>query len=162
MPISHYANGKKYIPLWVLVNSISMGDISKFYSNMLQKDREDAARRMKWGLRENQLASCLFFLCTFRNWCAHDERLYSYLSYANLCDNNYFRYFHISSKNTNNYFAVMVAFKMVLSKNRYNEYIEQIESLFDELSKELSTIPIKKIRKIMGVPTNWRSLKKID
>lgn len=56
----------------------------------------------------------------------------------------------------------MVAFKMILSKNRYNEYIEQIESLFDELSKELSTIPIKKIRKIMGVPTNWRSLKKID
>ncbi|MGN1343013.1 MAG: Abi family protein [Traorella sp.] len=91
--ISHYVNGKNYVPLWVLVNSISMGDISKFYSNMLQKERDDVARRMKWGLRENQLASCLFFLSTFRNRCAHDERLYSYLSYANLCSNSYFRFF---------------------------------------------------------------------
>lgn len=162
LSISHYVHRKKYIPLWVLVNSISMGDISKFYSNMLQKDREDVARRMKWGLRENQLVSCLFFLCTFRNRCAHDERLYSYLSYASLSDNMYFRYFHINSKNTNNYFAVTIAFKMLLSKNRYNEYIERIEDLFDELSKDLSTIPIKKIKKIMGIPTNWRSLKKLN
>lgn len=38
----------------------------------------------------------------------------------------------------------MIAFKMVLSKMRYNEYIKQIEDLFDELSKDLSTIPIRK------------------
>ena len=162
LSISHYVNGKNYIPLWVLVNSISMGDISKFYSNMLQKERDDVARRMKWGLRENQLASCLFFLSTFRNRCAHDERMYSYLSYAYLCNNNYFHYFHINTNNTNNYFAVMIAFKMVLSKTRYNEYIKQIEDLFDELSKDLSTIPIRKIRKIMGIPNNWRRLKTLN
>lgn len=162
LSISHYVNGKNYIPLWVLVNSISMGDISKFYSNMLQKERDDVARRMKWGLRENQLASCLFFLSSFRNRCAHDERMYSYLSYAYLCNNSYFHYFHINTNNTNNYFAVMIAFKMVLSKTRYNEYIKQIEDLFDELSKDLSTIPIRKIRNIMGIPNNWRRLKTLN
>ena len=44
LSISHYVNGKNYIPLWVLVNSISIGDISKFYSNMLQKERDDVER----------------------------------------------------------------------------------------------------------------------
>lgn len=162
LSISHYVNGKNYIPLWVLVNSISLGDISKFYSNMLQKEREDVARRMKWGLRENQLASCLFFLSTFRNRCAHDERLYSFLSYANLCNNNYFNYFHITSNNTNNYFAVMIAFKMLLSTKRYNQYIYQVEKQFDKLSKNISTISTRKIRNIMGIPNNWRRLKTLD
>ena len=56
----------------------------------------------------------------------------------------------------------MIAFKMVLSKTRYNEYIKQIEDLFDELSKDLSTIPIRKIRHIMGIPNNWRRLKTLN
>lgn len=157
LSISHYVNGKNYIPLWVLVNSISMGDISKFYSNMRQQERDEVARRFKWGVREHQLASCLFFLSTIRNRCAHDERLYSYLSYANLCSNKYFKYFHLTS--TNNYFSVMVAFKMLLPSKRYHFYHDQIEQLIDKLASGLNTISVTKIRKIMGLPNNWKRLK---
>lgn len=157
LSVSHYVSGKNYLPLWVLVNTLSLGDISKFYSNMIQQERNEVARRLKWGIREHQLASCLFFLSTIRNRCAHDERLYSYLSYIDLCNNKYFYYFHKTS-NTNNYFAVMVAFKMLLSKKRYQTYQKQIENLFNELDSQLSTIPIRKIRGIMGIPNNWRRL----
>ncbi len=159
LSISHYVSGKNYIPLWVLVNSISMGDISKFYSNMKQSERNDVAQRMKWGVRENELANCLFFLSAIRNRCAHDERLYSYLCSTNLHSNRYFRYFHVSV--TNNYFAIMVAFKMLLSNKRYVEYNEKMEQLFDELSNNLHTITIGKIRSFMGIPSNWKKLKQI-
>ena len=158
LSILHYASSKNHIPLWVLVNSISMGDISKFYSNMLQQERDDVSRRMKWGVRSHQLASALFFLSTIRNRCAHDERLYSYLSYANLCRNKYLSYFHITT-NTNNYFSVMVAFKMLLSDKRYVSYHNQFEKLIDELSSKLTTISVSKIRNIMGLPNNWKHLK---
>lgn len=158
LSVSHYVSGKNYLPLWVLVNTLSLGDISKFYSNMLQQERDDVSRRLKWGVREHQLASCLFFLSTIRNRCAHDERLYSYLSYIDLCNNNYFYYFHRTS-NTNNYFAVMVALKILLPNNRYQTYHEQLENLFNELDSRLSTIHNKKIRGIMGIPNNWRRLK---
>lgn len=158
LSVSHYVSGKNYIPLWVLVNTLSMGDISKFYSNMKQKEREDIARRLKWGVRENQLASCLFFLSTIRNRCAHDERLYSYLSYISLCNNNYFCYFHKTTE-TNNYFAVMIAFKILLSDKRYQVYHRQIEYLFNQLDCQLLSISIRKIRGIMGFPNNWKHLK---
>lgn len=39
-----------------------MGEISKFYVNMLQHDQNNVAKRIKHGLRENILSSCLFFL----------------------------------------------------------------------------------------------------
>ena len=158
LSVSHYVNGKNYLPLWVLVNTLSMGDNSKFYSNMKQQERNDVARRLKWGVRDHQLASCLFFLSTIRNRCAHDERLYSYLSYIDLCNNKYFRYFHRIS-DTNNYFGVMVAFKMILTDKRYQAYHQQMEHLFSELDSHLSTISVKKIRGIMGIPNNWKRLK---
>lgn len=155
--VTHYVNGKNYIPLWVLVNTISMGEISKFYSNMHQRNREDVARRMKWGVRENQLSSCLFFLSSIRNRCAHDELLYSYQSYVKLCNNNFQGYFKI--KHTNNYFSVLIAFKILLSKNRYDSYHDQIECLFNELDNKLHTINVKKIQNIMGFPHNWKGLR---
>lgn len=158
LSVSHYVNGKNYIPLWVLVNTLSMGDISKFYSNMIQQERDEVARRLKWGIREHQLSSCLFFLSTIRNRCAHDERLYSYLSYIHLCNNNYFNYFH-KTTDTNNYFSVIVSFKMLLSNTRYQAYHEQINHLFNELEHQLITISIRKIRGIMGFPNNWNRIK---
>lgn len=162
LSISHYVNGKNYIPLWVLVNSISMGDISKFYSNMLQKERDDVARRMKWGLRENQLASCLFFLSTFRNRCAHDERMYSYLSYAYLCNNNYFHYFHINTNNTNNYFAVMIAFKWYLVKRVIMNISSKLKIYLMNCQRIFQLFQLEKIRNIMGIPNNWRRLKTLN
>lgn len=158
--VAHYVGDKNYIPLWVLVNTISMGDISKFYSNMLQSDREEVAKRFKWGIRENQLSSCLFYLSAVRNRCAHDERLYSYLSKANLYANNYFKYFKIA-KETNNLFAAMVALKMTLSNKRYISFQNEVEKLLNDLSSKLTTIPIKKIREYMGFPNNWKNLGKL-
>lgn len=159
LSITHYANGKNYIPLWVLMNSISMGDLSKFYSNMLQKEREDVAKRLKWGIRENQLSSCLFFLSSIRNRCAHDERLYSFLSHTGLISNNYFHYF----KNTvnNNYFCVIIAFKMLLSNKDFTDYISKFEILYSHTSSQIKSISMNKIRGIMGLPNNWRRLKSL-
>lgn len=156
LSITHYVSGKNYVPLWVLMNSLSFGEISKFYANMHQKERDDVAKRFKWGIRENELGNCLTFLTTIRNRCAHDERLYSYLSSTNLCTNKYFKYFHIAT--TNNYFSVMIAFKLLLSNAEYKKYHQDVEKLFQQLSAQLHSISIKKIRGIMGLPNNWKRL----
>lgn len=159
LSVSHYVGGKNHLPLWVLVNTLSMGDISKFYSNMIQSERSTVARNIKWGVREHELTSCLFFLSTIRNRCAHDERLFSYLSYIDLCSNKYFRYFHTPGNSTNNYFSAMIAFKMLLPAKHYQAFHEQLQALFHELNNHLTTISLKKIRHIMGVPNNWNRLK---
>lgn len=158
LSVSHYVNGKNYIPLWVLVNTMSLGEISKFYVNMLQHDKNEVAKCMKWGVRENKLSNCLFFLSSIRNRCAHDELLYCYNSYVNLINNKYFNYFRIAgAKNT--YFAVMIVFKMLLNTREYNIYQKKIEVLLEELTGTLTTISVKKIQRIMGFPNNWRYLK---
>ena len=160
LSVAHYVNGKNYVPLWVLTNTMSFADTSKFYSCMIQKDRDDVAKRFKWGLRENHLASALHLLSSIRNRCAHDERLYSYSSYANLHMNQYFNYFKIK-KETNNYFAVLVALKLILPNRDYCAFHKQIEDLFAELGKKIKVIPATKIRKEMGFPKNWTKLREL-
>ncbi|MEI3141043.1 MAG: Abi family protein [Lawsonibacter sp.] len=39
--ISHYMLEYGYVPLWVLVNALTLGSISKFYSYLSQKDQND-------------------------------------------------------------------------------------------------------------------------
>jgi abortive infection bacteriophage resistance protein len=155
--ITHYVNGKNYIPLWVLVNTLSFGDMSKLYSNMLSHDRNEVAKRIKWGLREDYMSSCLILISSIRNRCAHDELLYSYQSYAFIKQNNYLKYFQ--KTDTNNYFSNIVAFKMLLSQREYALFQTSLEELLNKLSKELSTINISKIRNLMGFPSNWTRLK---
>lgn len=159
LSITHYVSGKNYIPLWVLVNSLSFGEMSKFYTNMHQKERNNVAKYFKWGIKENELGNSLAFLTIIRNRCAHDERLYSYLSTTNLSYNKYFKYFNITT--TNNYFAVMITFKLLLSDIEYKEYQQKVETILSELSSRLRSIPLKKIRGIMGLPNNWKRLQSL-
>lgn len=159
LAVSHYVSGKNYIPLWVLVNTISFGDISKFYVNMLPHDRNEVAKHIKFGIREQELSSILFFLSSVRNRCAHDELLYCYNSHISIRNNRYLNYFRIYRKNM--YFSVMVSFKMLLDKKEYTVYQEKVDVLFEELRKELTTISIKDIQRIMGVPYNWKYLENL-
>lgn len=74
--ICHYMTNYGFVPLWVLVNIMSFGDICNFYRLMKQKDRVTIAK--KFNISEVDLANFLNILCKTRNLCAHDERLYNY------------------------------------------------------------------------------------
>lgn len=154
--VQHYVDSKNYLPLWVLVNAISMGDMSKFFSNMLQSERDEVAKRIKWGIREKQLSTILYFLSSVRNRCAHDERLYCFHSHVSIGANNYHAYFH--SKNKNGYFSVLIAFKMLLPREEYTAYQRKVEGLLNELNRQLKSIGISKIRAAMDLPSNWKKL----
>lgn len=157
----YYVHDKKYIPLWVLVNTMSFADTSKFFSNLKQKDQNEIAKRVKYGVRPQELANYLFFLSSIRNRCAHDELLYNYLSYTHLYNNCYFNYFRYNciNSNRNNYFSVMVTLKALLPKKDYTCFFDTFSCLYEHLAKQLHTIPLSKVRNCMGLPQNWRRLK---
>lgn len=158
--ITHYVDGKNYVPLWVLVNSLSFGNISRFYSVMVQKEREEVAKRIKWGVREHDLKNILHFLGAIRNVCAHGERFYIYKNYVDLNDNSIFKYFRYR-RNKNNFFAVIVALKLILTKESFNKYFNDLENLCNILKNSIRTIRFKDIIYMMGLPSNWKMIKKL-
>lgn len=95
--IRHYMTTYGKVPLWVLVNDLTFGNISNFYQLMLPSDREKvcgivakASKRPSkrvGTLSQVTLRRSCVVLNGFRNICAHDERLYcSHVEGANLAE----------------------------------------------------------------------------
>lgn len=63
-------------PLWVLVELMSLGELSFFYSDMLIADRKAIANDV-FGTQEKNVCSWLACLTNLRNSCAHYSRLYN-------------------------------------------------------------------------------------
>jgi len=170
--ISHNVLTYGYVPLWVLVNTLSLGTVSTFYSYLIQKDQNDIGRR--FNLKPEQLSKFLFILAIFRNACAHDERLFNLksrkkdMSPNSIKTSGIHRQLGIPFNSSNNptcgkndLFAIVIIFKLMLPKESFNVFINRIKSLVDHLESELAVITIKNVLEKMGFPENWEDISNI-
>lgn len=167
--ISHYMLDYGYVPLWVLVNTLSLGTISTFYGALKQQDQNDIGRF--FNLRPSELNSILKVLTIFRNACAHDERLYNLKSMnRNMRPNNIPTLPIHTSLNIpvnrgnnqlngkNDLFAIVLIFKTMLSNGSFANFYNTIDAEMNRLNQNLQTIPLSKIENAMGFIPNWRDL----
>lgn len=170
--ISHYMLEYGYVPLWVLVNTLTFGTVSVFYANLKQKEQNEIGRFFK--LKPDEMKGMLQILSLFRNACAHDERLYSLKAMnRNMRPNNIratpiHAALCIPKNHGNNYvagvndlFAIVILFKIMLSENSFQRFFSSLEILIKELSGQLTTIPIEKIEQCMGFVPNWRDIQNL-
>lgn len=160
--ISHYLKKYGYIPLWVLNNILTLGQISKFYSILKQPDRQKISK--VFLITDNQLESILFYLSSVRNFCAHGNRLYCFRTKRPLIDFNAHAFLKIPKTNGHEYdygkrdlFASMIALRYVLPKSDYLKLIKEIYRLFSIIRPKLTAINENDILKEMGFPIDWRS-----
>lgn len=166
--INHYMIKYGFIPLWVLVNILSFGDICNFYRLMNQKERVNIAKN--FNIAEYDLTSLLNILCKTRNLCAHDERLYNYKyeAYTTINDTKYHTLLSLQKNNNryaigkNDLFAVMIALKLLLSPDDYNKFHHKIFSRFMSIQSKLKTISLGDVLTSMNFPNNWHDLSKMS
>lgn len=170
--VSHYMLDYGYVPLWVLVNTLTLGSISKFYAAMKQQDQNAVGLMFK--LRPDELISILFVLSIFRNACAHDERLYNLKSVNKdlrpnmIKTNSIHRSLQIPCDNSgnpiqgkNDLFAIVIIFKLMLSKPDFDKFCSSMKVNIESLSKQLAVISIDDVLCEMGFPDNWTDIQNI-
>lgn len=163
--ITHYLDNYNYIPLWVLVRVLSFGKISKFYS--LMKSKEQNAISRKYNLRINEFKIMLHNLTLIRNICAHDEKLYDIKIKNRIPSNIYHEKLKINNKNgnyqyaTRDLFSIIIILKILLEKEQFSKFYNEIINSIEQLKKELSTISIDKVIYKMGFPKNYKKLLKL-
>lgn len=170
--ISHYMLEYGYVPLWVLVNALTLGSISKFYSYLSQKDQNDIGRHFK--LKPDEMNSFLQVLTIFRNACAHDERLYNLKALRRNTKPNSIRTMPIHAKmgipvradnnpvcGKNDLFAIVIIFRTMLSKSSFNTFFHSLKKQLEVLDKALTTINITAVKGAMGFPANWETIRTI-
>ena len=158
--VDHQKKKHNNIPLWVLIKTLTFGNMSKMYS--LQQDciKSDIAKEFPL-IKENQLSIILDILTRYRNVCAHNERLFDFkYQQSRLKTTMIHRYFNLYTNNpsASNLFDVIIFLKYLLNEYEFSSLVEDIDFILQKLSRETNQIQKSQILKLMGFPQNWKDI----
>ena len=160
--LNHHMKKYGYIPLWVLIRIMTLGEVSKFYELMKQKDQNAVAK--KFGVREKTLKTYLHNIAIVRNICAHDEKLYDLkLNNAIIKNNIHFNY-NLDlqdGKYSNGYkdlFSIIIILKVLLKEIEFKKFYTILINDLEELKENIKSIDFIQILNKMGFPQNYKKL----
>lgn len=159
--IREFYDKHKNVPLWVLVNFLSLGQITHFYTVIDEELRDRIARDFaeeyseeygKIRLKPGDLDAILQIVFPYRNKSAHEEILYRYhlphpveLGAAeSMLD------MEKGSLSGATVFSVLRLLKLVLSKEDYDWFSKELGQLIEELKAAVQEQAFKKIMKDAG------------
>ena len=158
--IRHYMNTYQYVPLWVLMNVLTIGQLSKIYIS--QKGRIQIKVCQDFGpLKVNEMGKILAVMTKFRNVCAHNDRLFDFRTKDALLDRNIYERMRIFKEKgryqygKNDLFAQVIILKLILTNEDFRTFFQKLKKCFEKY-------PIhKKILEKMGFPENWERIGRI-
>lgn len=165
--IAHYLDKHDGVPLWVLVNYLTIGNMQYFYScldnslqNTIAKDFSISYKRDYGNVihfTPDMLESTLKTVTFFRNVCAHEERLYNFKLHkpAPSAGIASILSIHTHLLDKGNIFTVLAFLKLVLPKKEHQKMIKNINKLIHSYSSKFNSINFNDILLEMGLVTNW-------
>lgn len=166
-PIKHYLDNHDGVPLWVLINYLTLGNINYFYmclddslKNTIAKDFAVNFNRdyqVNYHITPAIILDVLKMANFFRNVCAHEERMYSFRVLNPPRNANISNILNIPQNLLSNgkLFTLITFLKLVLPKNDYRQLIKEIKRLFAEYDHRFSSVSFSHILNKMGFPNNW-------
>lgn len=159
--IKHYIEEHGEVPLWVLVNFLTMGNIANFYNiltdsmkNIIAKFYTDKYRTQNkdhtFRLSSADLSACLKVVNLVRNICAHDERLYN-VNLRSVRVSQIANHFGIIRYDNKRFIVVILFLKVVLDKKDFQKLYKALMHLFKQYADEFKTVVFNDILKTMGI-----------
>ena len=158
--IRHYMEKYQYVPLWVLLNVLTIGQLSKIYS--CQKGRVQIQVCRDFGpVKINEMAKMLAVMTKFRNVCAHNDRLFDFRTKDALCDMKIHERLALPRERgryvygKNDLFAQLIILKLLLPEDEFR-------ALFHELKVCFRKYPVHgEVLEKMGFPKGWEKIGRI-
>ena len=144
-----------YLPIWVLVEIMSFGNISMMYANLIDTNK-DLICKGYLNINKYYLKNYLYVLSNLRNSCAHQGRIYgkefelapkiSNKDKKMLMANN----INVSNSNHKLFIYIFIMIKLIKNNNQKDMMISELKTLFNRYSN----INIEKI----GFVNNWENI----
>lgn len=158
--LNHHRDTYHNIPLWVLMNAVTFGSLSKFYALMTHDLQAKVAQNFA-GVNERQLEQYLNVITKFRNVCAHNERLFSYQTYSDIPDTTLHQKLGIPQTGTQyvygkrDLFALVIALRYLLPNEDFKKFKQQLVQIIRHYFKQSSALTESELLGYMGFPENW-------
>ena len=161
--IAYQQNTYHNVPLWVLVNALTFGTLSKMYF-FFPFDLQSKVSKNFAHVNEKQLGQFLAVMTKFRNVCAHNERLFSYRSKDEIPDMELHAKLGIPKGRglyqcgKKDLFAVVIAFRYLLPKQEFLVFKRALTTQIDNFLKSTTHISEEELLHAMGFPANWKKI----
>lgn len=147
--LRYYKEKYDDIPLWIVINNLSLGMLISFYSYMKEEDRKNVA--CEFGVSSMDLLSFLQVLLHFRNYSAHNQRIFDEKSKVAINKNKYHELLKLDYKGYNDIMAVLIIFKYLLTEKDFFQMKKELNIILEELKFNIKTIELKEICDKMGI-----------
>lgn len=168
--IQYYLNKYGFVPLWVLIQYMFLGDVINMYEYSSPRIQNNVSKEFASFLQANtgnskakihnkELLQILRHIKTIRNAVAHDNNIFFIRDRFNL---PYISEIHIPAgvniKNPrNDIFQTILIMKCLISPREYLELVSHINNHFDEFDKTIELIPSSKVISALGFPSDWHN-----
>lgn len=158
-PLVHYIKTHDGVPLWVLVNYLTIGNINYMYKNLEEDLRVEIAldyknkANLEYGnnlqIQPTDIEGILLQVNLFRNVCAHEERLYDFVINKPIhLANNFSNFNKLTSglkdvtapENKSSLFDMIIMLKPFLNKTDYENLLTNIDNTIKYYEKEFTTL----------------------
>lgn len=165
--VKHYYSNHNDVPLWVLVNYLSFGQIIHLYQHLDNQLRNKIAidlskyleknSGMKIVLEPKEVENILFNLLDIRNCVAHNNLLFNFK-----CRNNikYINSIHLKfgvkkESSRQDIFNMLIIMQCFLEKGQYAILYNTIRKRVRNLRSKIHSIDTDRILLTLGFPNDW-------
>lgn len=153
------------VPLWVILNALTFGQISKIFEFLPQKMQGLICQDFG-NIKKNDMIKYLKVLTLYRNVCAHNERLFSHHTYSSIPDTLIHKKLNIPKHHSkyicgkNDLFCVVITFRHLLPRADFLVFKKHLMHIFNQYKKKNSNLKLDKLYEYMGFPSNWKHITK--
>lgn len=163
--IEHYLKYHDDLPLWVLINQMTFGETSKFFSalddslkdiiaSIFSKNYKANYNLTNLNLTATDLQQVIKIAIFFRNICAHDNILFSFKLKKGIKISRISLFLDANVKGINfqgtKLFDLICSLKLVLPKKDFQNLIDDLEKIFVEYENKFRSITFNEIIKLSG------------
>lgn len=161
--INYYRNTYGNIPLWVLINVLTFGNLSKMYQVFPQSLQSKICRNIG-TVNRKQMEQFLSILTKFRNVCAHGERLFTYKTIDAIADLPIHKKMNIPLDGEQyiygkkDLFAAVIAFRYLLPAKDFLFFKKKLSQHIERINRSVIHISETELLHQMGFPKNWKNI----
>lgn len=161
--IKHNISKNHNVPLWVLLNTVTFGTLSKMYM-LLTQDIQIKISSNFPGVNESQLIKMLSILSRYRNVCAHNERLFTHKIQESIPNMLLHKKLGINKKGMqyvcgkSDLFAVVISLRYLLPREDFLQFKKELVLLIETFKKAHTAIKEDELLSEMGFPYNWKDI----
>lgn len=183
--IKSYLEQHGYMPMWILMNVLTLGNVSRLFTLQKKAVQVDIVKSLNLNstpiisdeLSIINTSRVLQILSIYRNICAHNERFYTtsvkvpiddnYMNFGkklpNTVDPASRRRLNQSQKKKRmnarqGIYVLIFIISLFMDKKEFHDFIVEMRSEFQKLGRDLDTISITEIERYMGLNFDWYNL----